>query len=84
MSDNIQAIIAKMTLEEKAALCTGGSPWTTTPIERLGRARDDRFGWTAWRAPGGGCERLHRRESARHLLSDCLLHGIHLERGSDS
>jgi beta-glucosidase len=24
-----------MTLEEKAALCTGASPWTTTPIERL-------------------------------------------------
>ena len=25
-----------MTLEEKAALCTGASPWTTMPIERLG------------------------------------------------
>jgi beta-glucosidase len=25
-----------MTLEEKAALCTGASMWTTTPIERLG------------------------------------------------
>ncbi len=32
----IQAIIQQMTLEEKAALCTGASPWTTTPIERLG------------------------------------------------
>jgi beta-glucosidase len=29
-------LIKKMTLEEKAALCTGASPWTTTPIERLG------------------------------------------------
>ena len=36
MSDQIQAIIEKMTLEEKAALCTGASFWTTTPIERLG------------------------------------------------
>lgn len=36
MSDDIQAIIAKMTLEEKAALCTGASAWSTTPIERLG------------------------------------------------
>jgi beta-glucosidase len=36
MSDNIQTIIARMTLEEKAALCTGASAWTTTPIERLG------------------------------------------------
>jgi beta-glucosidase len=36
MSDNIQSIISQMTLEEKAALCTGASPWTTTPIERLG------------------------------------------------
>ncbi len=33
---DIQSIIAKMTLEEKAALCTGASAWTTTPIERLG------------------------------------------------
>ncbi len=36
MSDDIQAIISKMTLEEKAALCTGASAWTTTPIEHLG------------------------------------------------
>ena len=36
MSEDIQAIISKMTLEEKAALCTGASAWTTTPIERLG------------------------------------------------
>ena len=33
---NIQSIISQMTLEEKAALCTGASPWTTTPVERLG------------------------------------------------
>lgn len=31
-----QTIISRMTLEEKAALCTGASFWTTTPIERLG------------------------------------------------
>src|SRR3972149_11333 len=28
-------LIKKMTLEEKAALCTGASPWKTTPVERL-------------------------------------------------
>jgi beta-glucosidase len=33
---NIQSLIAQMTLEEKAALCTGASSWTTTPVERLG------------------------------------------------
>jgi beta-glucosidase len=33
---NINDLINKMTLEEKAALCTGASPWTTTPVERLG------------------------------------------------
>jgi len=27
---DIQSIIAKMTLEEKAALCTGASSWSTT------------------------------------------------------
>jgi beta-glucosidase len=32
---NIQSIVSKMTLEEKAALCTGASAWTTTPVERL-------------------------------------------------
>jgi beta-glucosidase len=36
MSEDIQSIISQMTLEEKAALCTGASAWTTTPIERLG------------------------------------------------
>lgn len=33
---NLSALIAQMTLEEKAALCTGASAWTTPPIERLG------------------------------------------------
>ena len=33
---NIQFILSQMTLEEKAALCTGASSWTTTPVERLG------------------------------------------------
>lgn len=32
----IQSILEQMTLEEKAALCTGASAWTTTPVERLG------------------------------------------------
>ncbi len=32
----IDAIIAQMTLAEKAALCTGATAWTTTPVERLG------------------------------------------------
>ena len=33
---DIQAIVEQMTLEEKAALCTGASAWTTLPIQRLG------------------------------------------------
>lgn len=32
---NLEAIISQMTLEEKAALCTGATAWTTTPIGRL-------------------------------------------------
>lgn len=36
MDEKIQALIAQMTLEEKAALCTGATAWTTTPVERLG------------------------------------------------
>jgi len=33
---DIQSIIAKMTLEEKAGLCTGANSWSTTAVERLG------------------------------------------------
>lgn len=33
---DVQTIVDQMTLEEKAALCTGASAWTTTPVERLG------------------------------------------------
>ena len=40
MNAEIQSIIARtiadMTLEEKAALCTGAGPWSTTPVKRLG------------------------------------------------
>ncbi len=36
MTENIQTMISKMTLEEKAALCTGATAWTTTPLEHLG------------------------------------------------
>ncbi|MBP6786116.1 MAG: glycoside hydrolase family 3 C-terminal domain-containing protein [Candidatus Promineofilum sp.] len=32
---NTNALVAQMTLEEKAALCTGASAWTTTPVPRL-------------------------------------------------
>jgi beta-glucosidase len=32
----LKQLITRMTLEEKAALCTGASSWTTTPVERLG------------------------------------------------
>ncbi len=32
----LKNLISQMTLEEKAALCTGASAWTTTPVERLG------------------------------------------------
>jgi beta-glucosidase len=32
----IRDLIKKMSLQEKAALCTGAGPWTTTPVERLG------------------------------------------------
>ena len=36
MNTDTRSIIASMTLEEKAALCTGASRWTSIPIERLG------------------------------------------------
>jgi beta-glucosidase len=36
MSDHIDSIVKKITLEEKAAMITGNSFWTTIPVERLG------------------------------------------------
>lgn len=36
MSLQISDLIAQMTLEEKAALCTGETAWTTSGVERLG------------------------------------------------
>ena len=36
MENNVRTICAQLTLEEKAALCTGATPWTTVPVERLG------------------------------------------------
>ena len=33
---DVQSIVKQMTLEEKAALCTGATAWTTTAVERLG------------------------------------------------
>jgi beta-glucosidase len=33
---DIESLIGQMTLEEKAALCTGASAWTTIPVDRLG------------------------------------------------
>ena len=35
MEINLQSIISQMTLEEKAALCTGATAWSTTPVRRL-------------------------------------------------
>jgi len=32
---DIRSIVEQMTLEEKAALCTGASSWTTQAVERL-------------------------------------------------
>ncbi|HAL74738.1 MAG TPA: glycosyl hydrolase, partial [Clostridiales bacterium] len=34
--DQIKAIVAQMTLEEKAALCSGDTDWTTSGVPRLG------------------------------------------------
>ncbi len=34
--NKIDDLISKMSLEEKAALCTGATAWSTTPVERLG------------------------------------------------
>ncbi len=36
MNHDIDTIVSKLTLEEKASLCSGRDMWTTKPIERLG------------------------------------------------
>jgi beta-glucosidase len=34
--NKIKELVNKMSIEEKAALCTGASAWTTTPVKHLG------------------------------------------------
>ena len=36
MENRIKEVLSKLTLEEKAALCSGVSSWETTPIDRVG------------------------------------------------
>jgi beta-glucosidase len=36
MENKIKELISKMTIEEKASLCSGETYWTTKPVERLG------------------------------------------------
>ncbi len=36
MDPKLKTIVDQMTLEEKAALCTGANAWQTVPVERLG------------------------------------------------
>ena len=55
MSDQIQSIIAKMTLEEKAALCTGASCLDNHPGRTAGCAGNDCLGWSAWRPARRRC-----------------------------
>ncbi len=80
---DIQSFLAQMTLEEKAALCTGASAWTTTPVERLGLPEmivsDGPHG--VRRVPDVNTMAI--RKSARHLFPHCLLPGIHLGCGLD-
>ena len=62
-----------MTLEEKAALCTGASAWTTTPVERLGIPE-----MIVSDGPHGvrrvaDVNSLMCGKFACHLLPDCLL-----------
>lgn len=36
MARDVKSIVSKMTLEEKASLCSGASFWDTKPVERVG------------------------------------------------
>jgi len=81
--DDIQAIVEQMTLEEKAALCTGASAWATLPIPTAGCARnghDRRAGMG--RAPRARRPYPGRYQPAR-TCSRRLLAGVHLECGAD-
>jgi beta-glucosidase len=61
--NKIDELINKMTLEEKAALCTGATSWTTTPVEHLGIPEI---------FVADGPHGLRREADASHLISDSL------------
>ncbi len=81
---NIQSIISQMTLEEKAALCTGASAWTTTPVERLGVPElimsDGPHG--VRRVPD--VHAMAIKSLPADLLPHCFLSRFDLGRGSDA
>ena len=35
INEQVSQLVSKMTLEEKASLCSGRDPWSTKPVERL-------------------------------------------------
>ena len=79
----VQSMLSQLTLEEKAALCTGASAWTTVPVERLGlpemvlsdgphgvRRVPDNHAMAARHPPLG-----HARTGRNHGRSARLFHG---------
>jgi hypothetical protein len=81
MSDPIESIIAKMTLEEKAALCTGASPGRP-PRSNIWVFQRSPFRMTAWCATCGRCERFLWLAVYRYLFSYGILCCSNLGCGS--
>ena len=78
MNTKIRAkdLVAQMTLEEKASLCSGGSAWTLKGIERLGLP--EIFIHRRPSRPAQAERHEPERFRTRHLLPHSLRHSLFL------
>ena len=78
---DLDAVLAELTLEEKASLCLGSDFWHTAAVERLGigeiMVSDGPHGLRAQLE--GGRPRRPVRQRARHLLPDRVGAGFVVE-----
>ena len=72
MEHNIPELVAQLTLEEKAGLCSGADFWHTKTVERLGIPPPDGLGRPARPAhPGPGTGRPNHSRKAVCFPAGC-------------
>ena len=83
--EKLQELIGKMTLEEKASLCSGADFWHTESVERLGiPAMMVSDGPHGLRKQDQEADHLGVNDSIKAVLSGGLRYGGQLQPGTDN